>query len=62
MFYLLLSIVAGQPVLTPYNNQADACVAYAQQQTGAKIYEVETGRKVDISEGECKPVPVFQKK
>lgn len=62
MWYLLLTIVSGQPVLTPYTSQADACVAFAQAQPGAKVYEVESGRKVVISEGDCKPVPVFQKK
>jgi hypothetical protein len=62
IWFLLLSIVNGQPVLTPYANQSDACVAFAQAPAGAKVYQVTDGRKVEIAEGDCKPIVSFQKK
>lgn len=62
IWFLLLSIVNGQPVLTYEANQADACAALASAPAGAKVYQVTDGRKVEIAEGQCAPVVQFQKK
>lgn len=61
IWFLLINIVSGTPQLTTYANQADACAAYAAT-AGSHVYQVEDGRKITITEGDCKPIPVFQKK
>jgi hypothetical protein len=61
IWFLLVNIVSGQPQLTVYQNELDVCAAYAANQ-GSHVYQVTNGRKVDIAEGDCKPVVQFKTK
>ena len=62
IWFLLLNVVNGQPVLTTYADQASACVAFAAAQ-GSHVYQVEDKRGgAVISEGACVPQVQFQKK
>jgi hypothetical protein len=62
IWFLLLSVVNSQPVLTSYTDQNSACVAFAAA-PGSHVYQVEDKRGgAVISEGDCKPVVQFNKK
>jgi hypothetical protein len=62
VWFLLLSVVNGQPILTPYTDQAKACTAMVQMQ-GARVYQVqETRNGPEITEGSCLPVVQFKAK